>query len=235
MGAKRGTRTPGAARIRRPYASTSPRVSVVIPSLPDNDHGAVVAALRGGTVEDFGVLVVDDPDLDICEARNVGIEAANAERVALTDDDCRPPPDWVARVDAALDGAVCVEGRVEGGRTYRGTGLYVGCNLAFDRETALAVGGFRSEYAGWRDDTEFGWRMEDAGVCRYDPDLVMTHPDRPRASIDDALEMRLRREYPDRYEERIVPDTALGRLNDWLWRRGFWDAVDSVRYAGGGS
>jgi glycosyltransferase involved in cell wall biosynthesis len=220
--------------IRKPYESAEPRVSVVIPTLPANDHDRVVADLREQTTRDFEVLVVDDASLDICEARNAGIEAASADVMALTDDDCRPPPEWVARADEALsDDAVCVEGRVEGGRTYRGEGKYVGCNLAFDRKTALAAGGFRSEYAGWRDDTEFGWRMEESGPCRYDPNLVMSHPDRTRASIDDEKEARLRREYPTRYEERIVPDTTLGCVNDWLWRRGFWDAIDRVRYPGG--
>ncbi|WP_458206996.1 glycosyltransferase family 2 protein [Haladaptatus sp. NG-SE-30] len=220
--------------IRKPYTSPDPLVSVVIPTLPANDHDQVVADLREQTMTDFEVLVVDDASLDICEARNAGIEAAKADIVALTDDDCRPPTDWVARIDDALSGGiVCVEGRVEGGRTYRGEGRYVGCNLAFDRETARAAGGFRSEYAGWRDDTEFGWRMEEYGSCRYEPELVMYHPDKPRAEIDDAKEARLKREYPDRYEERIVPDTTLGRVNDWLWRRGFWDAVDRVRTPGG--
>lgn len=220
--------------IRKPYTSTDPRVSVVIPTVPTNDHEQVVATLRNQTMMDFEVIVVDDATLDICEARNAGIEAAAADTVALTDDDCRPPYDWIAQVDEALlDDVVCVEGSVEGGRTYHGEGLYVGCNLAFDRETALSAGGFRSEYAGWRDDTEFGWRMESYGICRYDPNVAMLHPDRPRATIDDEKEARLRREYQSRYQERIVPDTTVGRVNDWLWRRGLWDAVDRVRYAGG--
>ncbi|WP_423743354.1 glycosyltransferase (plasmid) [Haladaptatus sp. SPP-AMP-3] len=220
--------------IRNPYASDEPRVSVVIPTVPSNDHAGVVAALRNQTATEFEVLVVEDASLDICEARNAGIEAASADVVALTDDDCLPPPDWVAVIENALDGeTVCVEGSVSGGRTYDGTGLYVGCNLAFDREVALDAGGFRSEYAGWRDDTEFGWRMESYGPCRYDPAMVMSHPDRPRATIDSDTEARLKREYPTRYEERIVPETRLGRVNDWLWRRGFWNAVDRVRDAGG--
>ncbi len=221
--------------IRKPYTSTEPRVSVVIPTLPANDHERVVSSLRSQTMPDFEVIVVEDATLDICEARNAGIEAATADIVALTDDDCLPPPDWVATVVGAFShGEVCVEGSVEGGRTYRGEGLYVGCNLAFDRETAISAGGFRSEYAGWRDDTEFGWRMESYGRCQYDPNLEMSHPDRPRTNIDEAKEARLKREYPDRYRERIVPNTAVGRVNDWLWRRGFWNAVDRVRYAGGG-
>ncbi|WP_049971707.1 glycosyltransferase family 2 protein [Haladaptatus cibarius] len=222
--------------IRKPYTSTEPRVSVVIPTLPENDHEGVVAALRNQTTTAFEVLVVDDGEMDICEARNAGIEAAKADTIALTDDDCRPPHDWVAQAAEALaedEETVCVEGAVQGGRTYHGEGLYVGCNLVFDRETARSVGGFDSEYAGWRDDTEFGWRMESHGTCRYDPNLVMYHPDRTRARIDDEKEARLRHEYPNRYRERIVPQTTVGRVNDWLWRRGFWNAVDRVRYAGG--
>ncbi len=109
--------------IRKPYTSDEPRVSVVVPTLPGNDHDAVVAALRNQTVTDFEVLLVDDASLDICEARNAGIEAATADVVALTDDDCLPPPDWVETVENALaDDAVCVEGRVSGGRVYRGDG-----------------------------------------------------------------------------------------------------------------
>ncbi|WP_266075053.1 glycosyltransferase family 2 protein [Haladaptatus caseinilyticus] len=221
--------------IRKPYTSTEPRVSVVIPTLPTHDHEKVITTLRNQTMRAFEVILVDDATLDICEARNAGIEAACADVIALTDDDCRPPPDWVTKIDQAFsDDVVCVEGSVEGGRTYRGEGLYVGCNLAFDRDTALSAGGFRNEYAGWRDDTEFGWRMEAYGPCRYDPNLVMYHPDRPRATIDERKEARLRREYPSHYEKRIVPHSTVGRVNDWLWRRGVWAAVDRVRYAGGG-
>jgi len=57
----------------------------------------------------------------------------------------------------------------------------------------------------------------------------MLHPEKPRASIDDQLEAVFKERYPDRYNEIIIPDTYLGRINDWLWRRGFWNAVDQVR------
>lgn len=223
--------------IRRPCTSAEPRVSVVIPTLPGRDYDGVVAALRDQTAEAFEVLVVEDGSLDICEARNEGIRAAGGDVVALTDDDCRPPADWVATVASAFERhpeAVCVEGPVRGGRTYGGERMYVGCNLAFDRSTALDAGGFRSEYAGWRDDTEFGWRMESRGECRYVEGMAMAHPPATRASIDAGTERRLRREYPDRYEELVVPETALGRINDWLWRKGFWRFVDRFRYRGVG-
>ncbi|WP_254769082.1 glycosyltransferase family 2 protein [Salinilacihabitans rarus] len=224
-----------ASGVERPIDRPDPRVSVVVPTIPANDHEAVVETLREQTADAYEVLVVDDASLDICEARNAGIRAARGEIVALTDDDCRPPREWIDRIEAAFDrdpDLVCLEGAVDGGRTYDGERRYVGCNLAFDREAALAVGGFRPAFAGWRDDTEFGWRMErDAdGRCAYADAVRMRHPDPPRASIDAALEERLKREYPDRYEAVLVPDTLPGRVNDWLWRKGVWDLVDAVRY-----
>ena len=205
----------------------------MIPTVPANDHDAVVDALGDQTADAFEVLVVDDADLGICEARNAGIEAAAADIVAFTDDDCRPPAEWVSAVAARFESnpdLVCLEGPVEGGLSYDGTRLYPTCNLSVRRDAALDVGGFRAEYEYWREDTEFGWRLEAVGETRYAEDVRMVHPPQPRSSIVDENERRLRAEYPGRYEEVVVPDTVTGRVNDWLWRRGFWDVVDRVRY-----
>lgn len=221
--------------IERPITTTEPVLSVVIPTIPRNDHTAVVNDLREQEFDEFEVIVINDADLDICEARNEGIRRATADIVALTDDDCHPGSEWVGAVVAQFrsqPNLVCLEGAVTGGRTYTGDRRYVGCNLAFERNAALAVGGFRSDYAGWRDDTEFGWRMErDAeGECRYSDAVRMIHPDRPRADIDTDTEALLNSEYPQRYEEIIVPDTITGKINDWLWRNGVWSLIDRVRY-----
>jgi GT2 family glycosyltransferase len=164
----------------------------------------------------------------------VGIREAKADIVALTDDDCRPSTEWIEHVVdefETTDELVCLEGRVRGGRTYNGTRLYVGCNLSFNRNVATDIGMFRSEYAGWRDDTEFGWRMErdGDGCCKYSQNVVMDHPQRPRATIDNEIEQRLKKEYPGRYEDLIVPDTFLGRLNDWMWRKGLWNQINNIR------
>ena len=223
--------------IERPLTATNPRISVVIPTIPDNSHTEVVTCLESQTADSFEVLVVNDADLDICEARNVGIEAANASIVTLTDDDCRPEAGWLSAVAREFDAhpnLVCLEGRVDGGRTYRGERKYVGCNLAFDRDAALSVGGFDSEYAGWRDDTEFGWRMErDAdGECRYSDKVSMNHPELPRATIDDTIENQLQESYANRYNKVLIPDTMIGRINDWLWRNGVWDFADAIHHRG---
>lgn len=220
--------------IERPITATEPVLSVVIPTIPRNDHTAVVDDLREQGFDEFEVIVVNDDDLDICEARNEGIRRAAADIVALTDDDCRPGSDWVGAVVEQFNSQpdlVCLEGAVTGGRTYTGNRRYVGCNLAFDREAALSIGGFRSDYAGWRDDTEFGWRMErDAeGECRYNDAVRMVHPERPRADIDTQKEELLKSDYPDRYEEIIVFNTVTGKINDWLWRNGVWNLINRIR------
>lgn len=220
--------------IERPITHDDPDVSVVIPTIPENSHEHVVEDLREQTYDDFEVLVVNDDTLDICEARNAGIEAANADIVALTDDDCRPPTDWIEHVVQAFDqefDLVCIEGAIRGGREYDGIRKYVGCNLSFDRSVALSIGGFDSAFAGWRDDTEFGWRMErdTDGRCKFCPEVLMIHPKKPRANPNDELETLLEDCYPERYNEIVISDSYLGKINDWLWRRGFWDAVDRIR------
>jgi glycosyltransferase involved in cell wall biosynthesis len=198
----------------------APAVSVVIPSVPASDHGPTVACLDAQSLRDpYEVLVVDDDTVDRSAARNAGLRAAKADVVALTDDDTRPPEDWLEnvlrefRADAEL---VCLEGAVYGGCRNFGPRHYVGCNLAVRRDVALSVGGFRSEFSEWREDVEFGWRMEAQadGSCRYSEDVRMCHPGVPRTAFKPDLERRLKREYPDRYA--AVMDATLGRR---LYRR----------------
>lgn len=202
--------------IERPVRTRDPAVSVVVPSVPDHDHARTVALLEAQAFDHpYEVIVVNDGSIDRSEARNRGIEAASVDVVALTDDDCEPPADWLARIRSAfLDpDLVCLEGGVYGGCRYTGTRRYLGCNVAVRRDAALAVGGYRSEYAGWREDTEFGWRLESkaSGRCRYDDDLRMRHPTVPRTVPDLACERRLRAEYPERYRE-VIGTGPLHRL-----------------------
>jgi len=97
-------------------------------------------ALRGGTVRDFPILVVDqstaaDPDLErrsaddpllevvrdpghgLSRARNVALRLLDSEWVAFVDDDCLPEPDWAERLGEALSAhpsAALVAGDVAG-------------------------------------------------------------------------------------------------------------------------
>jgi glycosyltransferase involved in cell wall biosynthesis len=97
------------------------RFSIVIPTFNRiQTLQQTLEALARQTHDDFEVIVVDDgstdhtaemvtrefpsvrlirqPNLGPAAARNRGIQAANGESVAFTDDDCVPPPDWLARL-----------------------------------------------------------------------------------------------------------------------------------------
>ncbi|MEF8800056.1 MAG: glycosyltransferase family A protein [Halolamina sp.] len=191
-----------------------PVVSVVVPSVPAYDHSTTVGCLTDQSLEQpYEVLVVNDGSLDRSEARNAGLRRASADIVALTDDDTRPPRDWLERIVHEFRGdpeLVCLEGAVYGGCRNLGSRNYVGCNLAVRREAALSVGGFRSAFSEWREDVEFGWRMErDAdGHCRYSETLRMCHPTAPRTAFKADLERQLREEYPRRYEEVLNASIA---------------------------
>lgn len=219
--------------IQSPITSVDPFISVVIPTIPSRSHKRVVDRLTGvDTEEPYEVIVVNDSEKDICEARNVGIKKASGKVIALTDDDCRPQESWLSRIESHfLDNPdlVCLEGRVRGGFNYTGERHYVGCNLCFKRDAALEIGGFDSDFAGWRDDTEFGWRIERMGECIYDDELVMDHPADPGSSIDIEIEERLKEQYPDLYHKILIPDTVLERVNNWLWKSGFFKQLDKVR------
>lgn len=199
--------------IERKSFGSDPDVSVVIPTIPSSGHQRVLSKLREQNVEfSFEVIIVNDLDLDICEARNRGIELADSEIVALTDDDCLPPQDWLSNIHSEYyyrDRHIsCIEGPVSGGINYNGTRHYVGCNLIFNRDDALNIGGFDSAFAGYRDDTEFGWRMEreSEGECMFYESVVMNHPDRPRSNYDKDLDQKLRRKYPEQYYSVFLDD-----------------------------
>lgn len=187
--------------------AVDPAISVVIPSVPAYNHETTLECLdRQRLTVPYEVLIVNDASLDRSEARNRGLKEATAGVVALTDDDTKPPADWLSNIHNEFrtnPDLVCLEGPVFGGCRTVGPRRYVGCNLAVSREAALAVGGFRSAFSEWREDVEFGWRMEAEadGVCRYSEAVRMCHPTAPRTAFKPALERQLREEYPHRYEE----------------------------------
>jgi GT2 family glycosyltransferase len=87
--------------------------------------------------------------------------------------------------------------------------------MAYRRECALRIGGFASEFDGWRADTDFGFRMElEYGVdrCKYDPEMEVTHIGPLRTDVDRELEQKFRRRYPYRYFTVIYrPDVPFGK------------------------
>ena len=158
---------------------------------------------------DFPVRYVHETAAGLSNARNAGVAASTGAIVALTDDDCYPRPDFLARVAKAFedpeigfvtgrillhdptDYPATINESVEPLRFKRGrflpAGAIKGANLHFRRGALEAAGGF---------DPAFGsgalFPSEDvdtaARVCRsgwdgvYDPAIVVSHHHGRKAS-----------------------------------------------------
>jgi GT2 family glycosyltransferase len=115
-----------------------------------------------------GLRVVTTSGVGPAGARNAGWRASRGAYVAFTDDDCVPPPDWLARLLAPLDGDAVVDGvggpiaplahgffedfeHAEGlanhGLASDGTVRYlVTANAAYRRSALERVGGFDESF-----------------------------------------------------------------------------------------
>lgn len=132
-------------------------------------------------------------------ARNLGVAEARAPVIAFTDSDCRPRPDWLARLlphfeDAGVafvGGPVLAKPGQEVGITSRLTfhtpqehPSFPAANLAMRRDVFLAHGGFDPALS-FHDplgratecaDTDLAWRILEAGHRRaFEPGAVVEH------------------------------------------------------------
>ena len=129
-------------------------------------------------------------------ARNAGIRAAKADRLAFTDADCLPAPDWLASLDRALEDApratgpvpLFIQGRATAAAAYdclfaftqeanQADGFGITANLGVKREVFEAVGPF-PEVASIGD-REWGQRAQAAGhPIAWAEHAVVLHPAR---------------------------------------------------------
>jgi glycosyltransferase involved in cell wall biosynthesis len=188
--------------IIRPIEHSDPIVSVVIPTIPENEY-TIPETLQNQTADQYEVVVVSDGSINRCEARNQGIRAAKGKIIAQTDDDCRPDTMWLQKIQEAFTtnpNAVILGGCLD--KHHSGPHYYIGANIAYKRQKAINIGGFDTEFSGWRADTDFGWRMEiEYGVnrCLFDPELEVKHIGPLRTSVNRQLERKFRQRYPIRY------------------------------------
>lgn len=210
--------------IDRPISCENPAASVVVPTIPRHSTARLEERLSHQTVGGFELLLVNDASINRSEARNEGIDAANAPLLLFTDDDTEPPPEWVETAISVFQenpDTVLLEGPLD--RYAPGPRHYIGANIAVRRDAALEVGGFDPAFAGWREDTDFGWRIEDQyGIdrCRYCPAWENNHPDQLRGAEDAELEKQFRQRHLTRfYDVFFVATSMKGRSYLFLRRQ----------------
>jgi GT2 family glycosyltransferase len=136
--------------------------------------------------------------------RNVAWRAARAPLIAFTDDDCRPPADWLER---ALAAAKANPGAIVQGATrpdpdelsllhaaaHSRTQLIeppVGwaqtCNIVYPREVLERAGGFDERLEGG-EDADLAWRARSAGVELVGAPEVLTYHAVEAQSLPAAL------------------------------------------------
>jgi GT2 family glycosyltransferase len=124
--------------------------------------------------------------------RNVGVRAAQGDIIVFTDSGCLPAPGWLAALTAPIRNgaedvtAGPVDAASEGVDPYSGSearyrtpdGYLTECptiNLAFRRTAFDAIGGFDERFA-YGSDSDFSWRLVDAGFrILAVPDAIVRH------------------------------------------------------------
>jgi glycosyltransferase involved in cell wall biosynthesis len=132
--------------------------------------------------------------------RNQGVAEARGATVVFTDDDCRPPADWLEHVwaaaqrrpEAIIQGPVSPDPdesamtRSPYPRTQSFTAVPTpwaeGCNIAYPRDLVQQVGGF-SERMDGGEDTDLNLRVRAAGAAYIGEPAMLTY----HAILDEGL------------------------------------------------
>jgi GT2 family glycosyltransferase len=146
------------------------------------DNGSRDATAR--IARAHGAQVVDEPRPGRARARNAGLRATQAERIAFLDADCVPDPGWLDALDRCLDehdlagGRVVLEAREPANRierfdvawrlrqeeTIRREGWSVTANLGVRRELLDRLGGLDESWPHAAEDVDLCLRAADLGA-----------------------------------------------------------------------
>ena len=158
----------------------------------------------GDIARQFGCTVIQNAERHTAAARQIGVEAAKCQIVAMTDADCLPEKDWLARIHAhfARDlhlGGVGGPVRLDSTRTrvqaycarkatvgtpeqpeiitQKGMrGRFSGANCAYRRQLVLDAGGYDYRFEAVGEDVDLFWRLLDQKArLLFDPALCLEH------------------------------------------------------------
>jgi glycosyltransferase involved in cell wall biosynthesis len=247
----------------RPKLARYPRVSVVVCSYNGGRTlDGCLKSLQRVDYPDYEVILVNDgssddvPDIaaqyepwlrvhhqenqGLSAARNVGMDLAEGEIIAYTDDDCFVDEDWLYYLVSKLleteasgvggpnflpekDGpvAACVSASP-------GTPAHIllddtvaehvpGCNMAFWAHRLRSIKGFDPVYRAAGDDVDVCWRLQDQGdFIVYAPAAMVWH--HRRATVEDYLKQQRGYGIAEALLKRKHPDKFRGFRADLSWR-----------------
>lgn len=178
----------------------------------------------------FPLFYYHSPVKGAVRARNNGAMLAQGEIIAFVDDDCLPEPLWLYNARKYFDdvGVVGVEGLIRSDHEddpewrpvtnvgFEGIG-FMTANLMVRSAAFQHLGGFDLQFdkPHFREDTDFGWRMQSLGKVPYGRDVVVFHPAQPRSVERESLAARTKffckdallwRKHPDRYRQLFLAE-----------------------------
>src|SRR5579863_300943 len=208
---------------------------IVVDNSPNHDAAAEFAGRYAGAP---GFSYVIEPRSGLANARNVGMRKASGRIVAYIDDDARAAPSWAGQLirahDVVGDTAGAVGGRVlprwsvpppdwlapelfgylsvldlGGGMRDLTAGEYLcGCNLSFDRDALISIGGFSTSLGRHGSEAAL-LSNEELDVCNRLLALGRRVVYAPAATV-----------------EHVIPAERLTRR--WFRRRVCWQAVSDI-------
>lgn len=175
------------------------------------------------------------------KARNTGGYFASGEVIAFTDDDCEPRAQWLknARDWFARAAVAGVEGVIKSSNLddpdwrpvsnvgFEGIGFMTANLLVRNRHFQQLDGfdlGFDNPH--FREDTDFGWRLQELGDVPFADDVEVYHPPHKREIARESHEARGRffekdallfKKHPEKYQKLFLAESH------WRNTPRFWD------------
>jgi O-antigen biosynthesis protein len=156
-----------------------PNFEVIVINDGSTDHTMEIASA-------FPFKIIDSPNLGLSHARNLGLQHADGEYIVYLDSDAFPDQDWLSYLVlefestgfAAIGGPNIVPRNVglvaESVNHSPGSPTHImitdriaehipGCNMAFNKERLMEIGGFDTRFRVAGDDVDVCWKLQEMG------------------------------------------------------------------------